>query len=291
MNKIIYWSLILLFGVSTVSVANDKAAYKIYDKEGNSVKYSDMIKELSKADVVFFGEQHNVTLGHWLEYEVSVDLNKINPIIIGAEMFETDNQEDMQKYMKGEIKKDTFMKKVRLWNNYSTDYAPLLEWAKENKIDYYATNIPRRYARKISRKGFPGLDSLTDEEYSWLPPLPIKFDPNLTIYKQIVESGTGHKMMNMDMSKVAKAQAIKDATMGYWISQFYEKGKIFIHLNGRYHSDWNEGIVWYLKEYSPELKIKTITSGLQKDLDVIDDDNKEVADFIIVIDDNIPLSY
>jgi len=41
-----------------------------------------------------------------------------------------------------------------------------------------------------------------------------------------------------------KAQALKDATMAFFISENYIFGKIFIHFNGAYHSDNYEEILW-----------------------------------------------
>jgi hypothetical protein len=84
-----------------------------------------------------------------------------------------------------------------------------------------------------------------------------------------------------------KAQAIKDATMGYFILKNFSPGSVFFHFNGSYHSDDHEGIVWYLKEYNKrnptDLNILTITSVEQDDLDELEKDNLGKADFIICI--------
>ena len=92
-------------------------------------------------------------------------------------------------------------------------------------------------------------------------------------------------------STLAKAQAIKDATMAYSILENYKQDYLFIHYNGSYHSNNFEGIVWYLKKDKPELNIKTITTVSQEDLNKLLEESKGLADFIIVVDDDMTTTY
>jgi uncharacterized iron-regulated protein len=80
-----------------------------------------------------------------------------------------------------------------------------------------------------------------------------------------------------------KAQAVKDATMAHFIVQNLSKDKTLIHFNGTFHSDNFEGIVWYLNKYKPGLKIVTIASVEQDTIADVKDENKEKADFILVL--------
>ena len=96
----------------------------------------------------------------------------------------------------------------------------------------------------------------------------------------------------MHMSdNLPKAQAIKDATMAWFILKNVTEGFVFYHITGSYHSENHEGIVWYLKEYNKrnatELKILTITSVEQDDLGELEKDNLAKADFIIAIPDDM----
>jgi uncharacterized iron-regulated protein len=87
------------------------------------------------------------------------------------------------------------------------------------------------------------------------------------------------------------AQAIKDATMAWFISQTWQEDEIFIHLNGSYHSDDREGILWYLGQYKPTLRILTITTVEQKKLDRLDPNYKNKADFILVVPSTMTKTY
>jgi len=64
-----------------------------------------------------------------------------------------------------------------------------------------------------------------------------------------------------------------------------------IHFNGSYHSDRYMGILWYLNKYSPGLKISTITTVLQDDIDDLKDGSLGKADFIIVIPSSMTRTY
>lgn len=263
-----------------------KKAYQIYNYKGHKVNYNRMIKHLAKADVVFFGEEHNNPIAHWLEFELTKDLYKTRQLILGAEMFETDNQLGLSDYVTGEINEDVFKETVRLWKNYKTDYKPLVEFAKKHKLKFIATNVPRRFASLIYHKGFEGLDTLSSSEKKWLPKLPIKYDAKLPGYVKMKNIMPDHGGYNLP-----KAQALKDATMANSIAKNYKKGKLFIHFNGSYHSNNFEGILWYLKQKLPQLKILTIDLAEQKSIKKVDAKNKNKANFIIIVPNTMTKTY
>lgn len=88
-----------------------------------------------------------------------------------------------------------------------------------------------------------------------------------------------------------KAQAIKDATMAYFIHKNLKNNSLFIHFNGSYHSDNFEGIFWYLKQLNTELKIKTISTVEQNSIEKLEVSNKNKADFIIAVPENMIKTY
>lgn len=267
---------------------NDKPAYQLFDKEGKKIKYEKMLKEIAAADVVFFGELHNNPICHWLQLEVTQDLftARDGNLILGAEMFERDNQLILSEYLTEKISKKSYKKEARLWPNYTTDYAPLVDFAKDSNLMFVATNVPRRYASVVYMKGFEGLEELEPEAKSYFAPLPIEYDANLPGYVKMTEMAGGHGGENLP-----KAQAIKDATMAYSIAEFAEAGKMFIHYNGTYHSDNFEGILWYLKKYKPGLKIVTISSIEQTEVDKLEDENLNKGDYILVIPEDMTKTH
>ncbi|MDP3002970.1 MAG: ChaN family lipoprotein [Bacteroidales bacterium] len=288
-------ALLFILALSLQSYSQDKPAYKVFTGEGKNVDYKDILKEVIKADVVFFGELHDNPVAHWLELEITKELfaGKGKSLILAAEMFETDNQLLIDEYFAGIIKESSFESEVRLWKNYATDYKPLLNFAKQNGLKFVASNIPRRYASAVASGGFEALQKLSSEALKYIAPLPIEYDPELACYKEMLSMGSsiGGTMENKVSENLPKAQAIKDATMAKSIINNLQKGQMAIHYNGSYHSDRHMGIIWYLKKYNPLIKVATITTVLQDDIDKMDDENKEQADFVIVIPSSMTKTY
>lgn len=270
--------LVLIILVALLSFKTYKPAYKIYDINGKESDYSQLLKKAEEADIILFGELHDNPICHWLQLELTKDLieKKKDKIVLGAEMFEADDQIALTEYLQGKISDKTFKDEVKLWSNYKTDYKPLIEVAKANQLKFIATNIPRRYANLVYNKGIEKLDSIDVEAKKWICPLPMKYDGNLKCYKEIFESARGHGGENLP-----KSQAIKDATMAHFILKNWNKGKIFIHYNGAYHSNYHEGIEWYLKQENKNLKILTVSSTEQESIETLSAEAIGLGDFII----------
>lgn len=266
--------------------SQNKPAYQIFDANGKKVSYQKMLKQMSKAEIVLFGELHNNPIAHWLQIETLKDLHEKRSLTLGAEMFEADNQHGIDEYLNSKISSKELGTLVRLWNNFSTDYKPLLDFAKKNNIKFIATNIPRTYANLVYKNGFQVLDTLSMVNKKWIAPLPIEYDAKLPGYQNILAMAGGHGGDNLP-----KAQAIKDATMAHFILLNREKDKLFIHYNGTYHSDFFEGIGWYLKRNNPTLNIITIATAEQGNLKYLEKDHKNKASFIIVVDEEMTKTY
>jgi len=281
-------TLILLLLMSTVVSlqAQNLSPYTIYNAKGKEISYSKMMATLSKQDIILFGELHNSALAHWLQVEVTKELATKRALQLGAEMLEADDQNAVNLYLSDSIDQKGLDTLARLWPNYTTDYAPLVNYAKENKLEFIATNIPRRYARLVNKGGFEALDTLPAIEKSYVAPLPIAFDAELPTYKSILEMMGEHGTPSL-----VKAQASKDATMAHFILKNYKTGKLFIHYNGAFHSDYYEGIGWYLKRQSPTLNYSTISTVTQADITKLNAEHIGKADFILVIDEDVTTTY
>jgi len=274
--------IILLTALAGFAFKSDKPAYRLYTGKGKPVSYEKMMKDIESADLIFFGELHDNPIGHWMELGITKDLYAVkkDQLVIGAEMFESDNQLIIDEYLQGEISDTSFESEARLWPNYKTDYKPLMEFAKKNHIPFIADNVPRRYASLVHKRGLEALDSLSADAKKFLPPLPIMYDPEVKCYKDMMnmKGMGGHVNENFP-----KAQAIKDATMAWFIMQNWSEGKTFIHYNGSYHSNNFEGIVWYIKQKYPNLKIVTIANVEQKDVTRFDKENLGIASYVLAV--------
>ena len=269
-------------------------AYRIFDSKGAETDFTVMVDSLSRADAVFIGENHNCPISHWMELEISRALYERHgsDLVIGQEMMEADNQLILDEYMAGITSYDRFEAEARLWDNYSTDYYPTVYFAKENKIPFVATNVPRRYASVVSRGGLDALQGLSPEARQYIAPLPIalacdsaatseKFGAMMLISRRSPE----------EMQRLAEAQALKDATMGWFMARNMTPATKFLHINGSMHSDYRDGIISYLLKYRPSTRVATVTSRRQDEIDALDPDYIGAADFYIVVPTEFPTSY
>ena len=210
---------ILLTAATFLSFTSDKPAYLLYNQDGKRVKYEKMLKALQEADIIFFGELHTDPIAHWLQIELTKDLYELkqDALMLGAEMFESDNQLIMDEYLNGMYEADKFEAEMRLWGNYKTDYKPLVEFAKENQLLFIATNIPRRYASMVNYKGLESLDSLSAEAKKYIAPLPINYDPEIRCYKEMLDMDLGMPKVEMKMpgtDSAAVEEGMPGAEMG-----------------------------------------------------------------------------
>jgi uncharacterized iron-regulated protein len=261
-------------------------AYTLFDGQGKKLSHERFLRIVAAGDIILFGEEHDDPIAHWLQLVVAKDLSARGPLVLGAEMIEADDQATLDRYLRGEIDEAAFDTLARLWKNHDTDYAPLVDLAKEKGLPFVATNVPRRFARAVSKGGFTALDTLTDAQRAWVAPMPIAFDPDLPGYKRMLAMMEDHGTPAM-----VQAQALKDATMAYFITQHVIPGARFLHFNGSFHSDFHEGIGWYLQRAVPQLKVVTIATVLQKDLTHLETEFRGQADIIICVTEEMTRTH
>ena len=263
--------------------------YKFYDKNGNEVTFEVMARAATEHEVILFGELHNNSLGHWLQLQLLKQLSgKQQDLVLGGEFFEADDQLNIDEWFGGKIIEKNFEAEAKLWNNYIPDYRPMMRFSLENNIPFVATNIPRKYAAAVSREGMDVLKDFSEEAKQYMAPLPIEVDKELPGYAAMAEMMHGS---GMSPDNMIEAQASKDATMAHFILQGLADKKRFLHINGAYHSNNYEGIVWYLDHYAPGTKIMTITTVEQEDIQSLNEEFFNKADFILLLPDDSPKSY
>lgn len=278
-----------IFSFFFLGLSQDNPAYVIYNKAGKKVSFSKMEKAVLSKKYIFFGEQHNDPIAHWLQFQILEALfekHKSN-LMAGSEMFERDNQAVINRYLNNQIDEKKFQDSCRLWTNFDTDYKPMLDFAKQNNIPWIATNIPRKFASQVFKKGVLSLDSLSNEQKKWICPLPFPLDTTLSQYAALSD-GEMHMGPNF-----VRAQAIKDATMAFSIKENLKEKTVFYHLNGAYHSDFQQGILWYLQQYNGAKldEMITISAVSQLDISALDEENKGKADFIICVPENMTKTH
>ncbi len=283
--------LFLAGGSYSSTMAQDKPAYLLLNEKGRSMSFRKAIRQLSDADMVFFGELHNDPIAHWLELEILRALHgKRSDMAVGFEMFETDQQFALDSLMAGSYSSEEFEEKTRLWPNYLTDYRPLVSECLERNIPMVASNAPRSFARQVSREGISSLSDLPAYEQALLAPMPFPIDETIPSYANMRDMIAGHGG-GMNPSDFIAAQALKDATMAHRILKAWSPGTLFYHVNGSYHSDYHEGIIWYVGQEQPDLSIMNITVIESDTMDWEPEGDRIPADIIILVPANMTKTY
>ena len=256
------------------------------------VKLDDIVNDMANAGVLFFGEQHNDSTDHYLEFMLFKKLAAKYPYktALSMEMFETDCQNVLNEYLDGFIREKNFITEARAWHNYE-DYRPLIEWAKTNSIPVIAANAPARYVNMANRLGLASLQQLNKTGKSYLPPLPI--DTATGVYNEkFLKIMGGHGAM--DGMQMFQAQNLWDATMGWSIALFaktHQGYKIF-QLNGSFHSEEKMGAAAQLKKYDNKIRVLNIATFDDENFDSPDWNKfSKNNDYIILTDPKLAKTY
>jgi uncharacterized iron-regulated protein len=244
---------------------------------------------MADADVILFGEFHDHAMVHWLQLKAAQSLMKESELILGGEFFETDDQLLIDELLAGITPMKKFEAEAKLWQNFETDYAPLLQLAADSQVTFIATNVPRRYASFVARNGIDTLETLSKEAKNLLPPLPMPFSMETPGYQEVYDMmGGGH---GMKPENFVLAQALKDYTMAHNIGENAKKKTTFLHINGDFHSKDFGGIYWYLNELYPKLKVSTIKVVQTTDVNSVSADELTGGDIILVVPENFTRTH
>jgi uncharacterized iron-regulated protein len=298
MIKIISLITLILAAAIMIQAQANTENFRIYDAKGNAATFEDIIGAIEKTDVVFLGEQHDDTTAHALQMQIFKAVfekyGKEKRVALSLEMFERDVQIVLDEYLKGFISETHFLSSSRPWGNYKTDYRPLVEFAKENKLDVIAANAPRRYVNMVSRLGRDSLNQLSPDAKKWLAPLPYGEASEGYAKKFMALMGNMSDSMTPTQHQAMLAsQSLWDATMAFSISEYlkqYNKALI-VHLNGGFHTENRLGTIDHLLKYNPKTRVLVVTIKYEDDFKNFDKSkHTDLGDFVILTDSKQPRS-
>lgn len=289
-------AILLLAGAVVSQTAFSDQYFRVFNGKGESSSISDIIKAIDGADAVFLGEQHDDATGHAVQNEIFRQaLAAYSPkrrVSLSLEMFERDVQIVLDEYLGGLISETHFISSSRAWGNYKTDYRPMVELAKEKKLDVIAANAPRRYVNMVSRGGRDSLSGLSKDARKWLAPLPYA-EPSDSYAKKFKALMGPSAEAQMGIEKILASQTLWDATMGDSVATYLKKNKesLVIHLNGSFHSENRLGTIDHLFKYRPRTKILVVTIRYEDDFHNFDRaKHGDLGDFVILTDAKQPRS-
>src|SRR5437763_16933256 len=288
-----------------------EAHYRAFDSKGRAVKLDEIVGALDQADVLIVGETHDDPVAHLLEAELlrraderyTQTSSRKRTLALSLEMFERDVQTVLDEYLAGFITERHFLLSSRPWNNYQTDYRPLVEYAREHHLPVIAANAPARYVSRVSGLGPDSLRELSAAARQWLPPQPLP--PASAAYaskfnslmqggaSQTQPAGSAAQANPHGGAHLLEAQALRDASMAYAVAEFLkrQRGALVVHVNGTFHSEERLGVPEQLAHYRPKARVVVVTILPDDGFPAFDAGGMgKLGDFVIITDPAIPRS-
>jgi uncharacterized iron-regulated protein len=261
--------------------------------------FETMLADLTRADVVFVGEQHDDPNTHRLELELIEGLaRRRGEIVLSLEMFERDVQEPLQHFLMGHIDEGDFLRDARPWPDYATDYKPLVDFAAASNWAVIAANVPRSIAAEVATGGLDVLKTKSETEQAWFA-RDVRCPPGDAYFRRFADAMVGHGGATSgsagpatnagSLERFYDAQCLKDETMGESIAQAYMAGAVggkrplVVSVNGAFHSDYHEGLVERTRRRLPDKRLVVLTILPVDTLDQLapDADARKRADYLI----------
>lgn len=253
-------------------------------QSGKNLTAAQLASKLQKYDVVFFGEYHDQSEIHQYELELLEAMYKAKgeKLAVSMEMFEVDNQSKLNNFLADTLSEEDFLATARPWPNYRTDYAPLVNFAKENKMPVVAANVPRFLAAHVAKNN--GTTAGIDAQYEkWLPQHTYAPEGAYKdkFYAQMNSPEAPMKMPPARLAAVYAAQCLKDDKMAESIAAFADahQDMQILHINGCFHSDAHLGTTQKLEALRQKLKVAVITPLERKQKG-----EKPAGDFVVWFD-------
>ncbi|PKN75358.1 MAG: ABC transporter permease [Candidatus Cloacimonetes bacterium HGW-Cloacimonetes-2] len=282
--------LMILLALSAACLLHAGDYRIVSTRNGRDMSLAQLARALKSYDVIFFGEIHDDAEIHEMQRLLLGLLHRRVPrLIVSFEMFERDTQQWMDSYLAGEIGEEEFLHQARPWGNYETDYKPLVEYAKANRLPVLTANIPRQYASRVVRFGTNSLDELSPEERAYIAQ-EISAHPGSyrDRFLETMQINTAHGMPGdaNTLDRLYYAQCMKDDTMAESIvlALGERRRHKLIHFNGDFHSRAGLGTVERVKSRNPRLKIAVITPEFTDDVAGfrMTRDLRQEGDFLII---------
>lgn len=217
----------IAIGIMTVAltvavVSNGQAvpdAHLLNLTSRQTVSLNDLLPALARHRLILVGELHNQKAHHDAQLNIIRSLNEAGvPVAVGFEMFEKESQPALDRWVGGEMDRQTFQAVYyENWNFPWELYQDIFDYAREKQIPMIGLNVPRDITRQVAREGF---DSLTEEQRGRLPEVACRVDKK---YMQFIRRAFGaHAHGNLNFSYFCEAQLVWDTAMAIHAIEFLE---------------------------------------------------------------------
>jgi uncharacterized iron-regulated protein len=269
--------------------------HRVYDtRKKRFIDFETLASRLAAADLVFVGEQHDDPATHRMELAILEGVaRRRDSVTVALEMFERDVQPLLDRYLSGSATEEELLQGGRPWKNYPTDYRPLVELARARGWPVLASNVPRTLASLVARAGLAGLDTVAA---GMRPNAADRLAcPEDDYYRKFVAvmgdmsahgpSASGAEDGPARLSRMYQAQCMKDETMGESVARAWRPGRLVVHYNGSFHSDFRLGTAERARKRAGNAAMLVVTALPVFNLDDLapSKEDRKRADFLLYV--------
>lgn len=250
-----------------------RTLYHYQLSEGQSeqpLNLAQALERVADADIVLVGELHTHPAVHLLQANLLAGLAETSrtdgrALVLSMEQFSRADQPVLDAYLAGRIGESTLIREGHAWPNYPSDYRPLVEFAKAQRLSVIAANAPKPLVSCVGQEGPEWLDKLPASRRSQLArELTLSDDP----YRQKFMASMHHGDADGNARRFA-AQTSWDDTMAESMVDYLKQhpGRRIMHIAGNFHVEGGLGIASRIASRNPALKVALIVpeTGSQPD--------------------------
>ncbi len=255
---------------------------------GKIITFDELVARLSNKSVIYVGEMHTSPEDHKAQLAVLKKLSQEGQCVeLGMEMFPAESQSILDRYIRGEMTEDEFLREIRwneVWGFPYQLYRGLIDFQKQRHMPVLGLNAPNEVVKKI---GHGGLASLTPEERSRVAREFHLDDPKnrLRIQKEYAWHG---KETIKDFESFFEAQLAWEETMAQTIAERLEQTggrcKIVVVV-GRGHISGGLGVPYLANIRKPHEYTTIAPIPINYPFSTQD---RDLADYVIITEKSEP---
>ena len=211
---------------------------------GHYVTERQMLANSAFYPLVYVGEVHDNPASHTLQLKVLQEMARRHPgkVALGMEMFTTEQQAALDRWIAGELDERAFLKQSRMysegWGQYFELYRELMEFCRDNRIPIVGLNVDKKLARTVAMTPLPKL-KLEDRER--IPEMDMRDQYQRTMIQNIFGAHIkGSKMLE----SFYRRQTLWDETMAQSVADYMKSnpGMRMLVIAGGWHIEYGFGI-------------------------------------------------
>lgn len=236
-----------------------------------------IIAGLADTRVVFVGEQHDRYEHHLTQLEIIRGLHQQHPdLAIGMEAFQQPFQSHLDAYVAGELSETELLRNTEYFSRWGLDfrlYAPILRYAREQRLPVVALNLPKEVTHAVGRTG---LESLSQADRAGLP---AEIDRSDTQYEQRLsqifdnhQHGSGQSFEHFLQVQLLWDEGMAQRAADYLTAHPDQR---MVVLAGNGHLTFGSGIPQRLRRRLPGSSSAIVLNGWQGGIEA------RLADFLL----------